>query len=307
MNKIICPLCKSSNVILKENLNTKDLNNMYKKKFDVASNLNEFEDIQYLKCCECDLSFFNPMVTGDEDFYEKIQKNDWYYVDDKNEYKTAKKYLPHEGPILEIGAGKAAFAKTIGLDRYVGLEFNDIAIEKAMRFGAKLIKESIEIHAYKNIEKYSAIVSFQVLEHVTNPNSFIESCVKALKKEGILIIAVPNHDGICGDAYNSILDMPPHHVSHWSQKSLTSICDIFNLKLISLENERISDNHIIWAKKIKITGFMVRKFNINRKLLNSSALFYFLEKFASIMARLLPIKIDFMTGHTVVAVYQKKW
>lgn len=305
MNTATCPLCKSTNTRLIETLKSSEIEGQYARHFGVACNF-ESSEIEYFVCSQCHLAFFDPMVTGNEKLYEELQKFEWYYMSDKPEYTLAKKYLPNSGNILEVGSGKAAFADIVGKDRYVGLEFNDEAIDRAHRVGIKLLKESIEEHAIKNKEKYSSVVSFQVLEHVSNPSSFIQGCVDSLQGGGHLILAVPNHNGICGFAPNSILDLPPHHVSHWVEKTMQHIAAQYNLELVAIEFERVASFHkrwasnSIWQKKIRAI------FGVHPKLLDVSFLGRLLGKIASVASRIISPDLNTTMGHTVLACYRKR-
>jgi SAM-dependent methyltransferase len=304
MNNCACPLCGNKKTIITDSIPSELIAKEYYRVFSISLNLDD-ETIYLLRCENCDLKFFNPMVTGDCDFYEKLQTVDWYYMTDKPEYQLAKKYLPAEGLVLEIGSGKAAFAVTAGISRYIGIEFNDAAIKKAKERGVKLIKESVEVHAKKNVEKYGVVVSFQVLEHVSNPNSFIQSCVDSLTLGGKLIIAVPNNDGICGLAQNNILDMPPHHLTHWTGKTLTKLAPLFGLELLDIEYEQVAEYHRDWAQKTVWETRLRRLLRMSPRLLDLSLPARVASKMAVLLAKTFPVCVNGLTGHTVVAAYRK--
>jgi 2-polyprenyl-3-methyl-5-hydroxy-6-metoxy-1,4-benzoquinol methylase len=304
MNNVTCPLCNAMSVDLIETISTHEIEYQYKKNFAVSTNFYA-EKVHYFACNECNLGFFNPMSTGSELFYEQLQKFDWYYMSNKAEFDLAKKYLPSIGSILEVGAGKAAFSNAIGKNRYVGLEFNDEAIARARADEVILIKESIEVHAINNKKKYKAVVSFQVLEHVPMPSLFIQGCVDSLQDGGYLIIAVPNHDGLCGLAQNHLLDMPPHHVTHWSELTLKRIASLFDLELVGIECETVSNYHLVWARQMVWEKRLRNFFWIRPCLLDTSYAALFLSKVASFIAKVFPPSVDKMKGHAVVAVYRR--
>lgn len=302
-NHECCPLCGSATLVKQEVVSGDELNTVYKRAFGInqAVRSNVFD---YCNCTSCDLSFFLPMETGGEDLYESLQHYDWYYMTNKSEYSIAKKYLPTSGKVLEIGAGKAAFASIVGQDRYVGLEFNDKAIERARNEGINLIKQSVEDHS-RTHQKYDAVVSFQVLEHVKDPKGFIVSSLDCLNSGGRLIVAVPANDGFAGKSLNNILDMPPHHVTHWSSTSLRKLADQNNLRLLSIEYEPVAKYHRLWAKRIPIENRLRKAFGLKPKLLDLSFKSKVLSYTARMLAMFLPIRINTL-GHTVVAVYEKK-
>lgn len=299
-----CPLCHSGNTRLVEVINTSEIQRMYLRDMGVTADF-QLDEIKYMVCSCCNLGFFDPMASGDEKLYEQLQKFSWYYMTDKPEYLLAKKYLPGSGMVLEVGSGKAAFAAIVSKDRYVGLEFNDEAISRAKSKGITLIKESIESHATGHPMQYAAVVAFQVLEHVPDPSTFIQGCVDSLQVGGYLILAVPNHDGICGLAQNSILDIPPHHVSHWSEKTMQHIAKQYNLKLEAIDFEEVADFHTRWADKSIYEKKFRKILTLKSSLLDTSFLSRLISKIASAAARLVKPDLGEIKGHTVLACYRK--
>lgn len=298
-----CPLCASQKTELIESIRVADLNILYSKILGIRNAL-KADNLEYRECKECTLKFFWPMETGTESLYKQLQAFDWYYMADKQEYQIALRFLPSAGSILEVGAGKAAFANLIGTDRYTGLEFNDGAIEQASRDGINLQKESVESHSLGE-KKYDSVVSFQVLEHVKSPFSFVKACVHCLKPGGILVLAVPSRDGFAGEIINHVLDMPPHHVSHWSERTLKHLARLFNLEIIAVEHEQISTYHYKLARKTQIETLIRRFLGLDFKLVDLSCAAQLISKVANMLAILFNQQQNCSKGHTVVAIYRK--
>lgn len=298
-----CPLCNSVELSFLNTIYTDTLSALYLKSLGIDIDFNT-KTLSYFKCKECDIGFYSPMETGDEFFYEELQKFNWYYMSDKWEYRFTKKYVDSKFRVLEIGSGKAAFAQIIEYSQYTGLEFNDIAIQRASQLGIRLIKQSVEEHS-KESKSYDLAVSFQVLEHVPDPASFIRGCVDCLKIGGLLVIAVPAHDGFAQGAINHILDMPPHHVTHWSANTLQKLAPIFGLELITIEYEPIAEYHKLWAKKIIAESKIRQLFKIKYCQLDTSINSKIISKIATLISRIIPISVDALNGHTVVGVYKK--
>lgn len=66
---------------------------------------------------------------------------------------------------------------------YIGLELNKKAKETAESNGIKVENITVEDYSKKYPETFDVVVSFQVLEHVSDPKGFIEAKIKLLKKE----------------------------------------------------------------------------------------------------------------------------
>jgi len=301
---IPCPLCTSPETTCLETIFVDELNYLYEHCLGITGAL-KASALEYMICKRCGLGFFSPIETGDEYLYEQLQTFDWYYMSDKNEYRKALDLLPKQGAVLEVGSGQAAFASLVGADRYTGLEFNNSAIEKAKNAGITLLKETVEQHAGRFPESYEAVVSFQVLEHIASPTSFIRGCVNSLKPGGILILAVPARDGFVGQSVNRILDMPPHHVTHWSEKTLHKLADLFGLHCLAVEYEAVSDYHRAWARKVVVETAMRKHLGIGFRLIDRRLSSRLLSKTATLASRLIRVSLVGIKGHTVVACYEK--
>ena len=302
---IPCPLCHSTNTSCQEAISVTELNALYERKFGVVGALKS-PSLEYRICLNCALGFFNPMETGGEDMYEQLQTFDWYYMADKEEYRIAQQLIPSEGLVLEVGSGKAAFAVFFGANRYTGLEFNEQAIEKAALSGIALLKEAVEDHARKCPQKYDVVVSFQVLEHVGAPATFISGCVDCLKPGGILILSVPSRDGFLGRAINSILDMPPHHVTHWSVNTLKKLGPQFGLKCCTVVYEPVADYHLNWARKVILEARLRGWLGMDEVLLDSRMSANIISKFSSLLAYFWKFNLAGLKGHSMIACYVKE-
>lgn len=304
MIKQCCPLCGSVQAKFLEKILAKDIEVQYRKHLKIDINLTA-STIEYYKCETCHLKYFNPPLIGDSKFYGKLQAFEWYYMENKAEFDIANKYIPRDGTVLEVGAGRAAFAKIVGYDRYVGLEYNDDAITRAAMDGVQLYKESIDQHQLNNNNKYSTVVAFQVLEHIPETFNFIKSCLASLKEEGYLIVAVPNNEGICGLAQNSLLDLPPHHVTHWTKETLEMMAKIFDINLIEIETEHLADYHYSWVMKSIWEKRIRQKLGMRKKLLDVTLISRCVSLLASFISKLFPVNTSSIHGHAIIAIYQK--
>ena len=304
MTDHLCPLCKSRDPELVEVVEAAAISRVYAAKLGVEARF-AVPLLEYLRCRVCGLQYFDPSEPGDAELYEQLQRFDWYYMADKWEYGYAASHIAAKDSLLEVGAGRAAFAKHVGSDRYLGLEFNDRAIEKARSDGIRLIKQFVEEHGRAG-SLYDVVVSFQVLEHVPDPDSFIRGCVACLKSDGKLILSVPAHDGFAEKAVNHVLDMPPHHVSHWSKAVMAYLAERYGLDVIEIAHEPVAAYHVNWAKKIKVEDFLRSRLGLPRKLLDVTWPARLVGLISLVLARLLPIPVRKDLGHTITAVYRKR-
>jgi 2-polyprenyl-3-methyl-5-hydroxy-6-metoxy-1,4-benzoquinol methylase len=210
-------------------------------------------------CNNCGLRWYSPLVAGDELFYEDLQKIDWYYQDYKPEYDFAKLHVADGNSILEVGCGKGAFRKFLQKEiHYRGLEFNEAAVEKARAEGLNVMAVPLSREAASRAGSYDVVCHFQVLEHVTEPRDFLYDCVKALRPGGKLIVAVPSDDSFLSIAENCWLNMPPHHLTRWTDQALKSALEIAGLQIQEIWHEPVASLHRDWYRKVMINAAVKR-------------------------------------------------
>ena len=287
-------------------MSCESLRKLYSSIVDVSGlPLELWKDCAYALCKDCDLRFFEPAVCGDEKFYNTLQAYPWYYQDEKNEFGVAAAYLKPGMAVLDVGAGKGVFKQYAAGCEYTGLEFSAEAQKYASKRGVAVEKKSIEDFAAERPHSMDVVSSFQVLEHVSRPGSFLRACVGALKPGGRLIISVPAFDGFTGMVVNSALNLPPHHVSRWSNRSLESVAKIYNLKLISLEIEPMQPIHADSAKQAKMTHVFRKFFGLPLACVDFSVTGKIVAKLAVLAVKLGMQAQGPNRGHSVVIVYEK--
>jgi 2-polyprenyl-3-methyl-5-hydroxy-6-metoxy-1,4-benzoquinol methylase len=306
---ICCPLCKSQSPIILEDINLKLLKELYLKfPVDIENIFLNYKKLELYRCQDCTLKFYYPSIVGSESFYKKVSTFDWYYLVDKEEYNLASTYIKEDDKVLEVGAGMGMFSKKIKSNDYTGLEISQSAIEKAKEKSISLSKEFIEDHSRRFYEKYDVVCSFQVLEHVFNPYEFLKNCLDSLKPNGLFIIAVPSEDSFLTYSVNQIFNLPPHHVTRWTDKSLNYIADVFKLKIINIHHEQLQNIHLQWYARTSAFIILSKIFNYKIKSIDDSVGFKILDKISSYFGNLILKGLKKETlpyGQTVLAVYRK--
>lgn len=307
---VICPLCHSvgdSGRI--DRFDVDDLVAGYREIFHIETGqLFRNDQLEYYRCKKCDLKYFSPLATGDEAFYQSLQKSDWYYEDEKHEYDYVRQFIKSSDKVLEVGCGKGAFSRFIECRHYTGLEFSQSARDIAKAGGVEILNESIEDHAEKH-KDYDVVVSFQVLEHVAHTRIFLQAMLGALKPDGFLIVAVPSEDSWLSLAPNGLLNMPPHHVTRWSDRVFDFVAREFGLITVEIYHETIQGNHYVPALSAMISSRILSAVGVRRSLLETSVARRMLFKVCDWTAKLLSLTISpsiSINGHTVVAVFRKE-
>jgi SAM-dependent methyltransferase len=127
----------------------------------------------------------------------------------------------------------------------------------------------------------------KVLEHVYDINGFISENLKVLKKNGKLIIGVPNSNPYLykKDVMHT-LDLPPHHMGLWNKEAFQSLPKYFDMKLEGIYIEPIYD--------------LAYWFSLNVGLIKKDFVLPHLLK-----VLLLKTVARFIQGRNIVAVYTK--
>lgn len=301
-NNICSPLTGKANCQKVDRYDVNRIISNYKKaaNIDVKPYFEDLNNIFLYKCLDTNIEFFVPTnIYGDDHFYQKLQRFEWYYMDNKWEYNKVLNYVTANDRVLEIGCGKGSFLKKIDslTNSSVGLELNSETVKTIRNKGYEVYNEDVKEHAKNNMEYYDVVASFQVMEHVPNPKAVILSSLECLKKGGIYIISVPNNDAFIKYDRDNYLNIPPHHMLRWNVKSLSTLPNIFNLRLEKLFYEPLQNYHINWYSNILEQRFF--KFERLKTL-------YKISNIKSLVNSYLEHMNYLIRGHTVLAVYKKQ-
>ena len=213
------------------------------------------EQFEILECDECKLLFTSPCPTPDkigryyksEDYlshneekkglfakvYNKVKK-----INIKNKFKIATSGQQSAVSILDIGCGVGDFllyAKEKGC-KVTGIEPNEDARKIAEK---KLDCKILSPEELQNIPEnsFDIVTMWHVLEHVADLKAEIHHLQRILKKDGRLVLALPNYKSYDAEYYKdkwAAYDVP-RHLSHFSQTSIKNIFKETELQLIDIK------------------------------------------------------------------------
>lgn len=202
-----------------------------------------FEGVENVGIYECRLTkyrFYHPLsLAGDDQFYEELQHaSDDYYPEGKLEFEIALGKLSKGERVLEVGCGAGLFLERLREREIegIGLEFNDLALEKCRKKGLDVRNGSVADFAKANASQFDAVVSFQVLEHIPAVAEFIRDLLTCLKPGGKLIFGVPDNSPYHKNFRIYLtFNLPPHHIGLWNAESFANLEKVFPVELESVE------------------------------------------------------------------------
>lgn len=210
------------------------------------------EEFQIYECLRCGLLFTEPRPSKDkigeyyksQEYYSHQENKKGFIpklyesiklINIKHKYKIATKGVK-VGKMLDIGCGVGDFlhrAEQNGWD-CTGVEPSEEAKTIAQkRIKAKIIPGN-DLEKIPN-ETYDVITMWHVLEHVDDIKWQVAQLQRLIKKEGRIIIAVPNYKSYDAKFYKdkwAAYDVP-RHLNHFNKETIVKIFKTNGLKLVA--------------------------------------------------------------------------
>ncbi|MFN4279751.1 class I SAM-dependent methyltransferase [Thermosynechococcus sp.] len=315
MNEPQCfsPFSGNSNVICLRKISTEVIADRWLKEMGISlsSSFRKIGTIYHWRCLETSFEWYTPRTAaGDAAFYEQLsQRPEGYYSqEDKWEFRVALDYIQKEDKVLEVGIGNARF---LSLARKYciqveGVEINPFAARRARELGFVVYQIDVSSLVENLAEKYDVVCSFHVLEHVPNPVEHISTLLKLLRHGGKLILSVPNrdvlHSFLIDPRYELLLDQPPHHMSHWNEKTFRCLPNLFSISIESIAFEPLIGHHINWPTVTYVRNQLKKYLGISESL----SIFIANRYTLGLVSKLLKLKYKTLfRGQSILVVLRK--
>lgn len=188
-------------------------------------------------CKECKNGFIHPVPKNLSSYYPKLY---WGHLGrfsslrerlhngfQEDRKKWFKKYLS-KGDVLDVGSGEGVFGQILGKNfkvtnlEYPGAEVNNKSVIK------------VDFLSWKTKDHFDGIVFLESLEHVINPQKYLEKAASLLKKNGYIFVEYPKFSSFESKLLGKywLQRDIPRHLFHFTEKGLRILTNKVNLKIV---------------------------------------------------------------------------
>ncbi|MDL2288182.1 class I SAM-dependent methyltransferase [Oscillospiraceae bacterium OttesenSCG-928-F05] len=218
------------------------------------------EDVPVYRCLSCDCIWHEPVIESamlyQSDTYresmDEVVTLDAFYEKHDDEILEKLKYTGtsvYRGKlVMDVGCGGGGYADYIN-----GVASQIVLVEPAKNFAAQLRNKGYEVFPYmeKALEKYrnsiEVLTSYDVIEHVDDPEMFLRSVYDLLTPGGTAFIGTPTEypvlRGLLGQTFDAFLFSVQHlwvlsrkNLELMAQKSGFSQCKVDYYQRFGLGN-----------------------------------------------------------------------
>jgi len=300
---VYCPACSNVTDVI-ELVPPSSLRRLWEEQIGITE-LKLPDIIKRRKCPACGLVHFDPLrsLEGDAKFYDDLVNltRDYIFPSGKEEFKFIGSRVHGSSRLLDVGCGNGNLFDSLELpvSNYVGIDFSPVSCALGVEKGLNLQCETLERHSRGHKGAYEVIVLSHVLEHVADPLNFVWSAENCLANIGSIFVTVPNGNSYLKHHTNGYFNLPPNHLTMWTEKALDKLFSRIGMVKYEVFRERIQDCHRQDYAEAWLHSF---GFLCSSPALSSSAYAQNVKKYAKYLAKLVP---SFATGHSITIHYRR--
>ncbi|MEO0881215.1 MAG: class I SAM-dependent methyltransferase [Pseudomonadota bacterium] len=213
------------------------------------------ETIRMVRDTDTGIVAFDPPVLGDAAFYNALRAFKWYHPPTKEEYAEAASWHRPSDRIIDVGAGHGGFADHVPQNQYFGLETDPQAVSNCKSRGLNVLNASMADYRDRpDAMSADLVTAFQVLEHVSAPDLFIDDMASLASPGGRLVIGVPDAESYVSDLPDFMLNAPPHHITWWTEASLTGLLKSKGMQILAVQRFRVEP----WERQLWWMAWVAR-------------------------------------------------
>jgi SAM-dependent methyltransferase len=190
---------------------------------------------EILRCLDCTHAFTLPESISDPESYEPSyflrEHRRWFENPDVGLFARVLARIPAGASVIDVGCGRGDFLRfTRGARPDLELTGIDVAPNEESE-GIRFIRG--DILQYPLHERFDAVLSFQVIEHLPDADEFVERLLQLARPGGVVATSTPN----AASALYSVARMgraagfslpfnrlySKHHLQHFTRQSLSRL------------------------------------------------------------------------------------
>lgn len=193
---------------------------------------------------------------------ERRSKEYLYYFKYFKIYEKFIKEYKIKGRSLDIGCGAGhlmILLKRLGL-RAEGIEISPILIKALLKDNMKVYKGNLNDKIMRN-KKYDFVIANQVLEHIENPQKFVDSMNKVMRNGAYAVISVPYINGLVPKILRTKWYGLGHgqHLNFFSEKSINMILKKSGFEIKEIKIDIVDYSHPSFPKIVDFIANFLSK------------------------------------------------
>lgn len=139
------------------------------------------------------------------------------------------------GRVLDVGCGHGHWLSIVrrwGFDCF-GCEPDPVGARAAASSGLEVVQHDLPGAGYAS-DQFDVVRFSHVLEHVHSPTVVLSEAVRVTRPGGIVVVIVPNHEGLVAQAFRHIEDVP-RHLFAFSPATLRRYFEKVGLEIVTLQ------------------------------------------------------------------------
>jgi 2-polyprenyl-3-methyl-5-hydroxy-6-metoxy-1,4-benzoquinol methylase len=154
--------------------------------------------------------------------------------------------------LLEVGAGFGTFCQVAVQDgsfkRVIAVEPTPSLAAACRARGLEVIEAPIELVRLDTLQA-DVIASFEVLEHLLDPGTFVRRCGEALRPGGLIVLSCPNGRGFDVEVLGPVSDtVDIEHLNYFTPASLSMLVRKHGFEVLEVSTPGVLDADIVRNK-----------------------------------------------------------
>jgi SAM-dependent methyltransferase len=181
------------------------------------------------------------------------------------------KLLQPSGILLDIGCWNGSFSQYLHGTKYIGVDINRQALEKAKSKKIDVVLASCDFLPFRS-KSFDACSMIEVIEHLYFPEKAVKEAHRVLKQNGTLILATPNFvnfiDRINVLIGKNIISMEHQHIRFFTWKTLNDFLRRCGFELerrktwfLPFPERRVTKKYPSWRKFMRFAAKLFPNFD----------------------------------------------